>query len=235
VNNNSSTSGDAASVVMLNVDVIGDTPTPTASPSVTPTPTPTATPLTACPAAADPGCEVGFGKGILLVKEVVPGKEKLVAKLLKGPSLVQTDMGNPLDVGQGGTGTSYLLCVYDAASNLAGGVFVDRAGDICDDQPCWKPVGKAPNDPNGPGKGYKYKDGSLAAGGILKIIYKGGIVVGTSKAIVIGKGPGLPSGVAAALQSSSQATVQLRSSDGICLSATLTDVKRQNADFFLVK
>jgi hypothetical protein len=234
VNNNGLLSGDAASFTTLDVAVGGDTPTPTDTPDVTNTPTPTATPPGACPATADPGCTGGFAKGLLLVKANVPGKEKLVAKLLKGPAIAQTDMGNPLDVGQGGTGTAYSLCVYDDANDLAGGVLVDRAGDICDGRPCWKPVGKAPNHPQGPGKGYKYKDGSLASDGILKVLYKGGDA-GKSKAIVIGKGAGLPTGLPAALQFSSQATVQLRSSDGLCLSVGLSEIKQQEPTFFKAK
>lgn len=239
-----STSGDMAHFTTLDVTVDGPTPTPsdtptqtptaTDTPDVTSTPTPTPTPAGDCPATVDVGCTTGFAKGLLLVKQNVPGKEKLVAKLLKGPALAQTDMGNPLDAGQGGTGTIYSLCVYNAASDLAGGVVVDRAGDTCDGKPCWKSVGQAPNDPQGPGKGYKYKDGSLASDGVLKILYKGGDA-GKSKAIVIGKGPGLPAGIAGALQVSAQATVQLRSSDGACLSVALSEIKKQEPAFFKAK
>ena len=128
----------------------------------------------ACPPSADPGCQSGFGGGLLSMKASVPGKEKLIAKLLHGPALAQTDLGNPLDAAQGGTGTAYALCVYAGTASLAGSVVVDRAGDVCAGKPCWKPIGKAPNDPSGPGKGYKYKDGSLAADGVLKLLYKGG-------------------------------------------------------------
>jgi hypothetical protein len=234
VNANGNTGGDAASFVTLSVMVGGATPTPTETPDVAATPTPTATPPGACPVTADAGCTGGFAKGLLLMKENVPGKEKLVAKFLKGPALAQADMGNPLDVAQGGTGTAYSLCVYDDASNLAGDVFVDRAGDTCDGRPCWKSIGRAPNDPQGPGKGYRYKDAGLATDGILKILYKGGDA-GKSKAIVIGKGPGLPTGLAAALQLSSQATVQLRSSDGLCLTVDLSEITQQDSSSFRAK
>lgn len=175
------------------------------------------------------GCVTGFAKGALIVQEKAPGKEKLVAKLLKGPALEQTDMGDPLDPG----GTSYSLCIYDASGNLAGQASVDRAGDTCAGKPCWKPVGKAPTDPNGPGKGYKYKDANLASDGIKKLLYKGGDV-GKSKAIVKGKGANLPAGIPAALQNSPTATVQLRASDGQCLSVTLNSIK-QEPDFFKAK
>lgn len=231
VSGDGSTAGDAASAVTLIVAVSGDTPTPTATPPPTATPTPTATPAGTCPPLADPGCTSGFGKGLLMVKADVPGSEKLVAKLLKGPALAQTDLGNPLDAGQGGTGTVYSLCVYDDANALAGEALVDRAGDTCVGTPCWKSLGKAPNDPQGPGKGYKYKDGAVAADGILKLLYKGG-AAGKSKVILVGKGSGLPTGLAAALQSTAQLKVQVRSSDGLCLSIDLTDIAAQEPLFF---
>jgi hypothetical protein len=45
----------------------------------------------------------------------------------------------------------------------------------------------------------------------------------------------LPLGISAALQSSAQATIQLRSSDGERLSATVGDIKNQEAGFFRAK
>lgn len=234
VNFDSNTSGDAASPVTLDVSVGGSLPTPTATPDLSASPTPTATPVASCPSVADPACTAGFARGLLVMKASVPGKEKLIAKLLRGPALAQADMGNPLDAAQGGSGTAYSLCVYDGADNLAGGVLVDRAGDLCEGKPCWKPIGHAPNDPRGPGKGYRYRDGTLAAGGVLKILYKGGDA-GSSRALVIGKGPALPTGIPAALQSTTEVSVQLRSSDAQCLSVTLSQISAQDASLFKAK
>jgi len=238
VNFNGNTLGDAASATLLQINV-GATPPPTDTPgAVTPTPTPTSNAAGLCPAVPDLGgdesCLEGFAKGLLLVKESVSGHEKLVAKLISGPALTQTSLGNPLDVGQGGTGTSYALCIYDIFGDLAGELIVDRAGDLCAGAPCWKPVGKAPNDPQGPGKGYKYKDDAVASDGVLKIIYKGGDA-GKSKALMIAKGPSIPAGIPAALQTSSQVTVQLHSSDGVCISVDLSQIKKQEALFFKAK
>lgn len=203
-----------------------DTPAP---PTPTPTLTPTATPIGACPATVDGGCTTGFEKGGLLIKEDVAGKEKLVAKMVKGPALTQTAFGNPIS-----GDTVYSLCIYDDAGNLAGGidasVIIDRAGDTCGGVPCWSAVG---GDPPG-GKGYKYLDAALASDGVLKILYKGG-GAGKSKAIVKGKGPNLPDGIPAALLTSAFATVQLRANDGICLSVTVDDIKKQTAGAFKAK
>lgn len=229
VNANGSTAGDAAARVTLDVVVSGGSPTPTPEASP-PTATPTATPG-ACPATVDAGCLGGFGKGLLLVKETAPGREKLVAKLLKGPALAQADLGNPLDAAQGGSGTAYALCVYDGAGALAGALRVDRAGVVCGAAPCWRSLGRAPTHPLGPGVGYRYKDAARSADGVLALRYKGG-AVGRSKVVVVGKGAGLPDGIAAALQSSTEVTVQLRSSDGLCLTAPLSDVVRQTAAVF---
>ena len=96
------------------------------------------------------------------------------------------------------------------------------------------PIGKAPNDPQGPGKGYRFKDASLSSDGTRKLLYKGG-GVGQSKAMLIARGPALPTGLPAALQSSTEATVQLRSSDGLCLTANLTDITQQDATTFKAK
>ena len=167
----------------------------------------------------------GFEKGMLLVRGS-SAKAKLVAKMLKGPALEQTDVGNPLDSSRGGIGTSFTLCVYAENQAFAGGVTVDRAGEICaDGSHCWKPIGKAPNDPKGPGKGYAYVDKALAADGVLKIMYRGGDV-GKSKVLVKAKGSNLPSSIAEQIEGSSKATMQLRSSDGVCLSLTLSGADR---------
>jgi hypothetical protein len=225
-----STAGDAATRVTLDVLVAGaDTATPTATPAVPNTPTATPSPPGACPASVDGGCTTGFERGLLLVREDVPGREKLAAKLVRGPALAQTDLGNPLGAEQGGTGTAYSLCLYDDGGALAGGLRVERAGDTCGTGPCWRPIGRAPNDPSGPGRGYRYRDAALAADGVRKLRYSGGA---RSRMVLVGKGPGLPDGVPAALQASSQVTVQLRSSDGLCLSLLLGDVKVQQPSFF---
>ncbi|MGH7790607.1 MAG: hypothetical protein ACRERC_27345 [Candidatus Binatia bacterium] len=180
-----------------------------------------------CPPAPDPACLTTFGKGLFMVKESPPGKEKLLAKLIGGPALSQTDLGNPLSAG----GTVYNLCVYDDGGTLLADLHVDQAGDACGTNACWKALGGTPPG----GKGYKYKDTTLAEDGVFQILYKGG-AAGSSKALVKGRGPGLPPGLAGALQSATSATVQLRGDDAPqCLSLTVTDIKKQESDFFKAK
>jgi hypothetical protein len=201
--------------------------TPTATPTATATATPTGMAISACPAAPDGACVSSFAKGLLLVKDAPAGKQKLLAKLIGGPALNQTDLGNPLSSG----GTAYDICLYNDSGGLVGQLQVDRAGDTCSGVPCWKALGGAPPT----GKGYKYKDKALSANGILQILYKGG-AAGKSKALIKGNGAGLPPNMAAALQSSLSATVQLHGSDAPqCLSLTVTDIKKQDPTFFKAK
>jgi hypothetical protein len=69
---------------------------------------------------------------------------------------------------------------------------------------------------------------------VLKVLYKGG-GAGKSKVIVKGKGTNLPDGIAAALQTTTFASVQLRASDGICLSAAVDDIVKRSAGSFKAK
>jgi hypothetical protein len=233
VNGNGSTAGDRAAQATLDVVVGESVPTPTATPGG-PTPTVTPTAGASCPATTDLGCTTGFAKGSLLAKDGTPGRERLVVKLRQGPALAQTDLGNPLDATQGGTGTAYALCVYDDTSTLAAELQVARAGDLCLGKPCWRPIGHAPNDPRGPGKGYRYRDRTLAADGVLSLVYRGGDA-GRSQVVVTGKGSSLPSGIPAALATTSQVTVQFRSSDGLCLSIDLDEIQAQDSNSFKAK
>jgi len=181
----------------------------------------------ACPASPDGGCSPVL-KGLFQAKEAPVGKEKLIAKFIGGPALTQADFGDPGSF----LGTAYSVCIYTGtAGALVGEVNVDRAADVCGTAACWDDIGGTlPT-----GKGFKYKDDAGDADGVSKMLLKGG-VAGKSKALVKGKGPNLPDGIAAALQSASSVTVQLRASDApACLSAALANIVKQDADFFKAK
>lgn len=175
-----------------------------------------------CPTAPDSECLVGFGKGSLDAQA-----EKLQAKWIKGPPLLQSQMGSPV---AGGSGTGVALCIYDGTGGLAGEFTVDRAGEDCDGRPCWKSLGGTPPD----GKGYAFKDKTGTSAGVQKILMKAGSA-GKSKALLKAKGASIPAGIASALQSSTTATIQLRTSDGVCLSHVLTDITEASADRFKAK
>ncbi len=187
-----------------------------------------------CAASPDPTCLDTFGKGLLLVKERVLGREKFVAKFSKGPALTQSDLGNPLS---GETGTAYSVCIYNAAQTLVGELEVDRAADICAGKDCWNAIGKDPPD----GKGYVYKDKDAVSDGALLLKIKGGDQ-DKSLALVKGKNnqskgqTALPTGIALGLAGGASATVQIVSTDaGECLSMTLTEIKKAEPDFFKAK
>ena len=177
-----------------------------------------------CPAAPDPLCLTGFSKGVLLVKENKPGKEKVLAKLIKGPALVQSDFGDPV------TGTTGMAaCIYDSTGTLAGELIVDRAGDTCAGKACWKAIGA---------KGYLYKDKDTTADGVKIFKLKGG---DSGKSIGLVKAANnsakgqnsMPTGIASALSSSTNATVQLRGGGAPqCLSVTVDNIKKQESNFF---
>jgi hypothetical protein len=178
-------------------------------------------------------CVSGFAKGLLLVKENVPGEEKLTAKLIQGPAGVQDDFGNPLVA----DGTPYRLRLYDDTGTQVGEALVSRAGDLdCSGgtTACWKAMGGAPPT----GKGYKYKDGDTAADGVFKILMK--TSPSGTKILLKAKGPAppFPAGLASALQSTSSVTVQFHNDDAVapyCFSTTLSDIKTQDPDKFKAK
>ena len=191
-----------------------DTPTPTAEP----TPTATTRPFD-CGSAPATGC-IAAGKAVLVVNEKTAGKEKLKVVLKKLQAAVgQSQFGDPVL----GT-TAYKVCIYDAADQPSGEYTVARAGAICGDLSCWSAVSS---------KGYKYQDKSTAADGVLKIKMLGGDL-GKGKILVIGKNDAstMPTGVAAALQNQTSATVQILTSDAACFGASLPQVKKADGALF---
>jgi len=175
-------------------------------------------------------CDDVWGKASLLVKERTAGRETLLAKLGQGPALSQTDFGTPLLPDT----TVYTLCLYDEAGALAGKTVVDRAGEQCGSQPCWKSIGSAPPG----GSGYQYKDPVAAADGIEKLRLRAGDA-GKSSLLVKGHNKesagqtALPTGIAAALAGSQTATLQLHQSDaGRCFSVDVGNVSRNDGTLF---
>jgi hypothetical protein len=163
---------------------------------------------------------------VLLVKENVPGKEKLKAVVKRlVPAVVQSQFGDPVN----GT-TSYAVCVYDASDTLIDELNVARAGDLCGSPPvpCWKPVSTV---------GYKYSDKAATTDGVKKIVLKGGLA-GFGKVVVKGANDALlgqtalPTGIAPLLLNAPSATVQVVASDGDCFGVTVTNVKRADGLIF---
>jgi cysteine-rich repeat protein len=187
-------------------------------------------PVLGCQNSATPsaGCNTSWGKASLLVKTDVVGKEKLLAKFVKGPALGQMDFGAPLLPG----GTGYALCIYDDTGDFAGGLEVDRAGQQCAGKDCWRSVGAS-------GLLYKDKDASSDGTKLIKLLggdaEKSKILVKAANNSSKGQ-ISLPTGITAALAGSTNATVQLfRSDTADCFAATLGTVVKNEADFFKAK
>jgi hypothetical protein len=181
-----------------------------------------------CPDAPDPACTAGFAKSSLLVDERKAGKEKVVAKLGKGPALVQTDFGDPTLADP----SDVSLCIYDSAGALAGALGVARGGELCGKRPCWKPIGGAAPG----GKGFAYKDKLGLADGFRSISLKSGAAGKSSLAASAGnqqkkQQTRLPDGIAAGLAATPSATVQLRTPGG-CFAAELSQVVKQEPGLF---
>jgi hypothetical protein len=107
------------------------------------------------------------------------------------------------------------------------GSAVDRAGDLCRGKPCWKTIGGDPPD----GRGYTFRDRDTTSDGIKTLLLKGGDE-GKSKVVIRGNGANLPSGVTAALVSTTDVRLHLRLDGSSCLATTLGDVRTQHADRF---
>ena len=185
-----------------------------------------------CPSSPEPSCTTGFGKGQLNVIEKVAGKEKLVAKLLKGPAFDQLDFGfDP--TGEHVVHAQFALCVYDDAGALAVRLGPAR---LCSAKPCWKSIGGTPPT----GRGYVYRDKlPYAVGdssGVFKMTYGGGDAGKTKLKLTAGNaktsGTSLPTGIAAALSSTTSVDLQFFTESGSCFGTTLTQITKQEPEIF---
>ena len=189
-----------------------------------------------CPASPEPSCQTGWGKSKLVISEKVPGKEKLTLVMTKGPALDHADLGDPLSL------TSlvpfffdpiadYSVCVYDDSNNLVGEIDVTGTPANCGNKPCWKETGPPANR-----TGLTYKDKTAFEDGISKMVLKSGIS-GKPKLVIKGannvsKGlTNLPS-IAPALAGSTSATVQVYTDEEDCHTTTLSNVSKNDPNFF---
>lgn len=171
----------------------------------------------------DDACLSSWAKATLLIKEKKAGKEKLIAKFTRGPALLQTDFGDPVS-----GATSYDLCLFDDQGALLSSLTVDRAAGLCAGKDCWK----AKKD-----TGWQYKDKNADSDGVAKMKLFGGSEGKTQVQVLAANNDkkglvSMPTGLAAALQGSTSARVQLRSSDAECFDVTLDQIKKQEPDFF---
>jgi hypothetical protein len=140
-------------------------------------------------------------------------RDKLLWKWLRGGPIAPLDFGTPV------ASTPYALCIYAAAPNPEVQIVVPSSATK------WHFLST----------GFRYKDPSGAAGGVQKIILKGG-GAGRTKVQVLGRGPLLPD---PALESiAAPVRVQLVNGDtGTCWESRFeaSDIDKQNAGAFKAK
>lgn len=168
-------------------------------------------------------CRSDWGKASVQVAETRFGRERIKVDFKKGPALAASDFGDPANAS-----AAYSLCFHDANDNLAGALTVDRAGEACSGEPCWRNLGT---------RGFLYKDRLAASHGVTRMRLVAG-AAGRSRIQIratnnSSKGQTtMPTGVASALAGSSRATLQLHLQGGGCFEAVLDDVKRNEPTFF---
>ena len=170
-----------------------------------------------CSAMPKPSCLTG-GRATLVYDETTTGKERMKVRFKKVASATtQAQFGDPVS-----GSTNVALCLYDDAGGLLQALVVDRPNPVVA-EPSWKSLGA---------HGYDYKDRIARSDGVSKIRYLAG-VAGKGKASVRGKNNSvtkwyrsLPTGVAFKLSGNTAPTIQVVTSDGFCLGATMNRVKR---------
>jgi len=153
-----------------------------------------------------PSCRLAQKSVLLLKDSDADAKDLWVWKWLRGASTAQAEFGDPTDADG-----DLSLCIVDGTPPR-----LIAEASVPPDPQRWKAIGD---------KGWKYKDPTLAADGILKLILKGSDT-DTAKAILKGKGDNLPALPPEALPiaaSDFPLIVQLSSAEtGLCWEARFT-------------
>lgn len=125
-------------------------------------------------------------------------------KWLKGSPTSKSDFGDPPSA------DTYELCVYDGAPSLIMHATAP-AGGLCQlsrPKPCWR-------EKTG---GFTYTNRDLTPLGLARIVLKAGLIPGTAKIAVHGKGANLD--MPASFPLAQPVIVQLKNSSGTCWEAT---------------
>ena len=171
--------------------------------------------LGSCDPAIRTTCRSALKSLLLLKNSSDDEKDKLVWKWLKGAATTLEELGVPTAT------TAYALCIYSGTSAAA-----IAEADIPPSATLWQPSGST---------GFKYKDPARTQDGIQKALLKAG-AAGKAKALVKGKGTGLPDPPAGPL--TLPITAQLVNSGNIvCFEGVYdtADVIKNEADQFKAK
>lgn len=152
-------------------------------------------------------------KSLLVIKDKVDSnKDKLIWKWIKGATTLLSEFADP------STTATYALCFYAGpTASLIGDL------DVPPDSAKWTAISS---------KGFKYKDKMGTADGVTKIILKGSLS-NKSKALLKGKGLGLPDFTLPILPGDLPVIVQLRNSQtGVCWESEFATPIRNQAGLF---
>ena len=174
-----------------------------------------------CGTAPNPLCLVA-GQAKLQSNDSHPGKETLKLRWSKiTTTTTRVSFGDPVN-----DSTVAAFCLFnDAGTPVGEPLIVDRAGQNCGTKPCWKLTGK---------QGLAYKDKIASAAGITKIGFVAGAAT-KGKASAQGKNnkaqglTSLQTGLSAALTGNKSPTIELVTSDGFCVGATMNKVVKDVA------
>jgi hypothetical protein len=174
-----------------------------------------------CGTAPNPLCLVA-GQAQLQSNDSHPGKETLKLRWTKiVTATMRGSFGDPVS-----GSTVAALCVFNDAGAPVSEQIVDRAGKTCGTKPCWRLTGK---------QGLAYRDKMASAAGVTKIGFVGG-APGKGKASAQGKNnaaKGLTSlpnpHLSAALTGNTSPTIELVTSDGLCVGAKMNRVVKDEA------
>jgi hypothetical protein len=174
-----------------------------------------------CGTAPNPLCLVA-AQAQLQWNDNLAGKETLKLRWTKiATATTRASFGDPV----GGT-TIAALCIFNDARTQVGALIVDRARQTCGTKPCWRATGK---------QGLTYQDKLASAAGVAKLAFVGGLA-SKGKASAQGKNDeskgltSLPS-LSAALMGQKSPTIELVTSDGLCVGATMKVVKDENKQY----
>lgn len=179
-----------------------------------------------CPPAPDLTCHAA-GRALLLLNEKTAGKERWRLQWAKiADATTRMEFGDvtestptPITVAR------VSACLYDDNDALLGEVSVAKAGQSCPRYgDCWHEVGT---------NGYLYRDPVGYEDGVTRIQYTAGPAtagkVKLAAANVTSQGhEHLPIGVAAALAGNTSPTMQLVTTTGFCVGATINRVTRDD-------
>jgi hypothetical protein len=161
------------------------------------------------------------GQAQLQSNDAHSGKETLKLRWSKiTTTTTRASFGNPVN-----DSTVAAFCLFNDAGTPVGELIVHRAGQNCGTKPCWKLTGK---------QGLSYKDKLASADGVTKIGFVGG-AAGKGKASGQGKNnaakglTSLPKNLSAALTGNKSPTIELVTSDGFCVGATMNKVVKDVA------